>query len=127
MNKLWRALALLAAVAAGFQPGHAQQGQAPTTQARFAFVIGNDGWDLLSVFFGDNGEMAWPGQFNLDFMFMLTLSATWVAWRHQYSAGGLALAFLAAVGGSAFLSVYLLVMSFRVKGDAYALVLGARA
>ena len=53
-------------------------------------VIGNYGWDLLSVFFGDIGEMAWPGQFNLDFMFMLTLSATWVAWRHQYSAGGLA-------------------------------------
>ncbi len=45
MNKLWRALALLAAVAAGFQPGHAQQGQAPTTQARFAFVIGNDGYE----------------------------------------------------------------------------------
>jgi hypothetical protein len=90
-------------------------------------VIANHGWDLLSVFFGDIGEIAWPGQFNLDFMFMLTLSATWVAWRHQYSAGGLALAFLAAIGGSAFLSVYLLVMSFRVKGDARTLVLGARA
>lgn len=90
-------------------------------------VIANHGWDLLSVFFGDIGEMAWPGQFNLDFMFMLTLSATWVAWRHRYSAGGLALAFLAAVGGSAFLSVYLLVVSFQVRGDTRALMLGARA
>ena len=90
-------------------------------------VIGKHGWDLLSVFFGDIGQMGWPGQFNLDFMFMLTLSATWVAWRHQYSAGGLALAFLAAVGGSAFLSVYLLVVGFQVRGDARALVLGSRA
>ncbi len=90
-------------------------------------VIARHGWNLLPVFFGDIGTMGWPGQFNLDFMFMLTLSATWVAWRHQYSAGGLALAFLAAVGGSAFLSVYLLVASFHAGGDARALVLGTRA
>jgi hypothetical protein len=92
-----------------------------------AVVIANHGWGLLPVFFGDMGQMGWPGQFNLDFMFMLTLSALWVAWRHQYSAGGLALAFFAAVGGSAFLSVYLLVVSFQAKGDVRALLLGARA
>jgi len=91
-----------------------------------AAVIANHGWDLLSVFFGDMGRVGWPGQFNLDFMFMLTLSALWVAWRHGFSAGGLALAFLAATLGSAFLSVYLLVVSFQVKGDARALVLGGR-
>jgi len=43
-----------------------------------AVVISNHGWDLLSVFFGDMATMAWPGQFNLDFLFMLTLSAIWV-------------------------------------------------
>ena len=91
-----------------------------------AVVIANHGLDLLPVFFGDLAKLAWPGQFNLDFMFMLTLSALWVAWRHGFSTSGLALAFLAAMLGSAFLSVYLLVVSFQMKGDVRALVVGVR-
>lgn len=90
-------------------------------------VIGMHGTGLLQVFFGDMGKMAWPGQFNLDFMFMLMLSALWVAWRHRFTPGGLGLAFLAAVGGSWFLSAYLLIVSLQVKGDVRALVLGAGA
>ena len=50
-----------------------------------AVVISNHGWGLLPVFFGDMATMGWPGQFNLDFLFMLTLSAIWVAWRHEFS------------------------------------------
>ena len=92
-----------------------------------AVVIANHGPNLFPAFFGDMAAMGWPGQFNLDFMFLLTLSALWVAWRHGFSAGGLALAFLAAMLGSAFLSVYLLVVSFQVKGDVRALALGMRA
>ena len=92
-----------------------------------AVVIANHGAGLFPVFFGDIAAMGWPGQFNLDFMFMLTLSALWVAWRHGFSAGGLALAFLAAMLGVTFLSVYLLIVGFQVKGDVRALVLGVRA
>ncbi len=92
-----------------------------------AVVIANHGPDLLPVFFGDMGKMGWSGQFNLDFMFMLTLSALWVAWRHGFSMGGLALAFLAATLGSAFLSMYLVIVSLQVKGDVRALVLGVKA
>ena len=33
--------------------------------------------------------MKWFGQFNLDFMGFLILSAIWVAWRNQFSAAGL--------------------------------------
>ncbi len=91
-------------------------------------TIANHGWNLLPVFFGDMAAMAWPGQFNLDFMTMLALSAIWVAWRHQYSAGGLALAVLAFFGGMLFLSIYLLVHSRRTGGNVPALLLGeARA
>lgn len=90
-------------------------------------VIGEYGANLFSVFFGDIGRMTWPGQFNLDFLFMLTLSATWVGWRHQFSPKGLGLALLAFLGGAIFLSIYLLVVSFQVKGDARALLLGDRA
>lgn len=91
-----------------------------------AVVIASHGADLFPVFFGDMAAMGWPGQFNVDFMFLLSLSALWVAWRPQFTAGGLALAALAAIGGAAVLSIYLLVVSFQVKGDVRALVMGAR-
>jgi len=91
-----------------------------------AVVVSNHGWDLLSVFFGDMARMAWPGQFNLDFLFMLTLSAVWVAWRHNFSTAGLALGALAFFGGALFLSVYLLILTWRVQGDPRRLLLGAR-
>jgi hypothetical protein len=79
---------------------------------------------LLAVFFGDMAAMGWPGQFNLDFMFMLTLSAIWVAWRHQFSIAGLALGVLALFGGSLFLTIYLLIVGGKAKGDVKKLLLG---
>lgn len=92
-----------------------------------ARTIAGHGMDFLSVFFGDIARGAWPGQFNFDFMFMLTLSALWVGWRHRFSAAGLLLAGLALIGGASFLSAYLLIESYRVKGDPRALLLGGRA
>jgi len=89
-----------------------------------AVVTANHGMGLLAIFFGDMAVMDWPGQFNLDFMFMLTLSAIWVAWRHQFSIAGLALGALALVGGSLFLTVYLLIVTGKAKGDVKELLLG---
>ncbi len=87
-------------------------------------TIANHGLNLLPVFFGDMAEMAWPGQFNLDFMCFLALSAIWVSWRHQFSAPGLALGLVAFFGGMLFLSVYLLVQTARSGGDVRVLLLG---
>jgi len=78
-----------------------------------ALVIRDHGMNLLAVFFGDMAKMGWPGQFNLDFMFMLLLSGLWVSWRHRFSPAGLGLGVLAFLGGASFLSVYLLVLSLR--------------
>ncbi|MFO1017306.1 MAG: hypothetical protein U1E03_06885 [Hyphomonadaceae bacterium] len=89
-------------------------------------VISNHGWNLLEVFFGDMFEMGWPGQFNLDFMGFLTLSAVWTAWRHHFSPLGLALGLIAFFGGMAFLATYLLITSYKVKGDVKALLLGSQ-
>src|SRR5512147_769793 len=89
-----------------------------------AVTIANHGWNLLPIFFGDMATMAWPGQFNLDFMFMLMLSGLWVAWRHRFSAAGLALGAVAVFGGALFLSVYLLVVSLRANGDMREVLLG---
>ena len=89
-----------------------------------ALVIADHGWGLFGVFFGDMRAMGWPGQFNLDFMFMLTLSALWVAWRHQFSIAGLVLAFFALFGGILFLTTYLLLVSWQAKGDMKQVLLG---
>ena len=74
-------------------------------------VIQSHGMNLLPVFFGDMAAMAWPGQFYLDFLGFLVLSALWTAWRNGFSALGLALAVVAFFGGMAFLSIYLLILS----------------
>lgn len=87
-------------------------------------VILTDGFDLVTPFFGDMAAMTWPGQFNLDFMTFLLLSALWVAWRHQFSPAGLALAAIASVGGMLFLSIYLLINSFRPNATIETLLLG---
>lgn len=92
-----------------------------------AVVIADHGTDLVSVFFGDMAAVAWPGQFNLDFTMLLCLSAIWVSWRHRFSAGGLLLGATALFGGSAFLLVYLLVVSLQAKGDARVVLIGSRA
>ena len=85
------------------------------------------GLNLFPVFFGDIGAMGWPGQFNLDFMFMLAFSALWVAWRHRFTTTGLALAAVAFLGGTPFLCVYLLVQSLKTGGDVKKMLLGERA
>jgi len=87
-------------------------------------VISNHGLNLFPVFFGDIAAIGWPGQFNLDFMGFLILSGVWIAWRHQFSAGGIALGCLVPFGGVPYVSIYLLVTSFQVDGDVQALLLG---
>jgi hypothetical protein len=89
------------------------------------FVVSQHGLGLLPIFFGDIAEMSWPGQFNLDFLCFLVLSALWTAWRNSFSAVGLLLAVLALFGGAGFLLPYLLVLSLRAGGDIQAVVLGS--
>ncbi len=93
-----------------------------------AEVITNHGFGLFPVFFGDMAKMGWAGQFNLDFLFMLALSALWVSWRHRFSGVGLLLGLLAFLGGAPFLSAYLFIVAGQAKGDAKEVLLGkARA
>jgi len=91
-----------------------------------AVTIAHHGINLLPVFFGDMAEMGWPGQFNLDFTTFLLLAGLWVSWRHHFSATGVVLGLVAVVGGMLFLSIYLLIHSFRTQGDVRALLLGEK-
>lgn len=88
-----------------------------------AAVVTRDGMGLLPIFFGDIAKVAWPGQFNLDFLCFLTLSALWTAWRNSFSALGLGLAVAAFFGGAGFLLPYLLILSVRTRGDVKAMLL----
>jgi hypothetical protein len=87
-------------------------------------VVANHGIDLLPVFFGDIARMGWPGQFNVDFLGFLVLSGLWLAWRHRFSAGGIALGVLGFFGGAPVLTAYLLVVSYRADGDWAVIMLG---
>ncbi len=89
-----------------------------------AIVIVNHGMGLLSIFFGDIATLTWPGQFNLDFTFMLMFSCLWVAWRHQFTIPGLVLSLLALFFGSLFLTTYLFILSWQTKGDPRKMLLG---
>lgn len=91
-----------------------------------AFVVSNYGLGLLPVFFGDIAEVAWPGQFNLDFLCFLVLSALWTAWRNAFSGLGLLLAIIAFFGGAGFLLPYLLFLTFRERGDLVRVLVGNR-
>jgi hypothetical protein len=97
----------------------------------FAYILGytvtvgvNHGWNLLAVFFVDMAAMTWAGQFNSDFMSFLTLSGLWLAWRHHFSPGGLALGVLGFFGGIMVLAPYLFFASFKTNGDMKKLLLG---
>lgn len=95
-----------------------------TVGAYTAVVVADHGLTLYPVFFGDIAAMAWPGQFNLDFLCMLALSGLWVSWRNAFSPAGLMLGFGALMLGAPFLAVYLLVLSFSTDGDLRLMLLG---
>lgn len=91
-------------------------------------VVAEHGLNLFAVFFGDIGALGWPGQFNLDFLGMLMLSALWTAWRNEFSPKGLVLGLLALLFGAPFLAIYLLVLSVQSQGNLKEMLLGeARA
>lgn len=87
-------------------------------------VVSNHGLGLFPIFFGDIAQMAWPGQFNLDFLTFLILTGVWLAWRHEFSPAGICLGLVAPLGGMPYLAAYLFIHSYRTKGDMTALLVG---
>jgi hypothetical protein len=89
-----------------------------------AIVIANHGWNLFPFFFGEMFAKTWSGQFNLDFMCLLTLSGLWLAWRHYFTFLGILIGLCGFFGGIMFLSLYLFIVSFIENGDIEAILLG---
>lgn len=92
-----------------------------------ATTMVHHGPNLLPIFFRDIAAMAWPGQFNFDFLGFLSLSAMWTAWRNGFTLAGMGLAVLAFFGGMLFLSIYLLILSYQTNGDLRQMLVGARS
>ena len=92
----------------------------------YTSIVGlNHGWDLFPQFFGDMIAMTWTGQFNLDFMCLLIFSGLWLAWRHRFSPVGIVFGILGLFGGTMFLAPYLLIVSFKTKGNMHEILLGS--
>ena len=90
-----------------------------------AVVISQHGMNLFPAFFGGIGRMDWPGQFDLDFLAMLTLSGLWTAWREGFGLRGAVMGLLAFNLGTPFLCIYLLILARRHGGDLRAMLVGA--
>ena len=86
-------------------------------------VVANHGIGFLQVFVGDMAAMGWPGQINLDFLIYVVLAALWIARRHEFTAGGIALGLL-ALFGAVMLLPYLLWATANARGDVRVLLLG---
>jgi hypothetical protein len=87
-------------------------------------VIAGHGWGLFSVFFGDIAQMGWPGQFDADFLCLLTLLGLWAAWREGFGLRGLVMGLLAFNLGTLFLATYLLVLARRHDGNLRVMLAG---
>lgn len=93
----------------------------------YTIIVGNNhGWDLFNVFFTDMSQMAWAGQFDLDFLTHLLLSGLWVAWRNKFTAKGIVLGLFATVGGILFTSMYLLWLSYQCNDSFEELLIGRK-
>ena len=68
-----------------------------------ALAVVNEGINLFATTLPSIPRFGWPGQFYTDFLTYLILSGIWVAWRHEFSSGGIVLGLLASQLGMIFL------------------------
>ncbi|HEY1077405.1 MAG TPA: hypothetical protein VGE51_12005 [Fontimonas sp.] len=90
-----------------------------------AWAVGTLGGDGGLVFFSDFSH-PWRASFNTDFLLHVIPIAAWIYWREPSKGLGLLLAAGAFMGGL-FTLAYLLVATYRAKGDPRRLLLGRHA
>ena len=79
------------------------------------------------VFLGDLLNADWRSQFNTDFLIHLCLLATWIFWREGFTSKGYLFGFLSIVMGGMFGFPYLLIATYKAKGDPKNIMLGVHA
>ncbi|WP_404309316.1 hypothetical protein [Neorhodopirellula lusitana] len=82
-------------------------------------------WPAVAI--GDLTKLNWRSQFDTDFLIYLFLGATWVTWREGFTLKGHCFAFLSVFLGGMFTFPYLLLATYRAKGDPQSMLLGVHA
>jgi hypothetical protein len=79
---------------------------------------------LASWVFVTDFQHPWRAMLNSDFVFHLLLVGLWVLYRERSLAVGIPCALLAAAGGMPFTLLYLLLTTYRERGDMRRVLLG---
>lgn len=90
------------------------------------FSISIEGANFLPGFVDDLMSLSWRGQINLDLITFTTLAGLWVAWRHEFSTGGIIMGLIVVGGAMLLFAPYLLYAIRQSKGDFTILLMGAQ-
>jgi hypothetical protein len=88
------------------------------------YVVMTMGINWPAVYFGDILNLNWRSHINVDFLLHLCLLAIWVSWREGFTLQGFLLGFLCIFLGATFGFPYLLLATYKAKGDLETLLLG---
>ena len=91
------------------------------------YAVITKGINWPEVYFGDLLSFDWRSQFNIDFLIHLFLLATWICWREGFTPKGYLFGFLSIFMGGMFGFPYLLIATYRAKGDPFLILLGNHA
>jgi hypothetical protein len=86
----------------------------------------SEGANLWDIFYSNILSLNWNGQFNLDFLCYLLLSALWIMWRNKFSGKSIILGALASILGIVVFAPYLLFLISKEKGDLKQVFVGNR-
>ncbi|EEE47319.2 hypothetical protein [Roseibium alexandrii] len=89
-------------------------------------IVGH-GWLWPVTAIRDLVALNWRSQFNFDFVIYLVLSSCWIVWREGAGGKAYLYGFLNIFLGGMFGFPYLLLLSYRAKGDVKRILLGVNA
>lgn len=90
------------------------------------YIMVQQGFNWPAVLLADLFSTTWRAQFNADFILHILLFCSWIYWREDSKLTGGIYAFL-AIFGAVFSFVYLLIATYKAKGDMRTLLLGSHA
>lgn len=89
-----------------------------------AAAIINQGWNWPAVAASDLLALGWRSQFDSDFLVHLIILASWITWREGADLKAYVFGFLSIVMGGMFSFPYLLLATYKARGNVKALLLG---
>ena len=88
------------------------------------YAIATMGINWPAIYFDDLLKLDWRSQFDTDLLILLCLLAIWIVWREGFTLKGFLFGFLSLFIGCMFSGPYLLLATYKAKGEAKMLLLG---